>query len=93
MLAREVDRSACWGYDFPVSQHCEVGPASLQTQSAQALTRQRLFCARDFYGGCHGGSSERRSSECGTGNPVASAAHQRFPAFGGGSHPTQRIAS
>ena len=81
MLAREVDRSACCGYNFSVSKHWEIGISSPQTQSAQALTRQRLFCARDFYGGCHGGSSERRSSECGTGNPVASAASQRMTAL------------
>ena len=45
MLAREVDRSACCGYNFSVSKHWEIGVSSPDTtrRSSALSTKSALF--------------------------------------------------
>ena len=48
-------------YACHVAPHWASGTGILKTERTSAQSK-RFFVASVFYGGCHGGSSERRSS-------------------------------
>jgi hypothetical protein len=76
-------------YALGVAAHSATGSSSLELRAHQRSPK-RFFCARVFYGGCHGGAYERAVSLSRPASPVASATISRLAAVGGGSQ-YQRI--
>ena len=77
-----IDRQVSGAYAFTRCPSWATG-FDIPHPSAQALY-EAPFSRLPFYGGCLGGSSERRPSERYV-NPVASATLSRLTSAGGGS--------
>lgn len=56
-----VDSEPVFAYSKHVAPHWAAGTGILKTERTSAQSK-RFFVASVFYGGCYGGSSERRSS-------------------------------